>query len=105
MISSNIFLALNSVLYTPSLSEGCVEGVMRKQVFHLASKSGMEVQECELDPELLLKADEVFTSNTILGIQWVCAYRGKRYYHTIAGKLVDALNAEMASLSLGLQAN
>jgi branched-subunit amino acid aminotransferase/4-amino-4-deoxychorismate lyase len=93
--SGNLFIVSNSVLYTPSLVDGCLGGVMRAQVINLALGNGIKVYECSLNPQNLLAADELFFTNAIRGIQWVSAYRTKRYAHRMASTLVDLLVKSM----------
>lgn len=94
--SGNLFIVSNGVLYTPSLTDGCVGGVMRMQVINLALANGIKVYECSLNPQNLLAADELFFTNAIKGIQWVHAYRTKRYSHRMSQALVDLLVAQCA---------
>lgn len=68
---SNLFVIKNNIIYTPSLSESCLEGVMRNVVIDTAKKMGLEVVEKSISYEELISSDEVFTTNVIKGIQWV----------------------------------
>ncbi|MEM9024894.1 MAG: aminotransferase class IV [Bacteroidota bacterium] len=104
-VSSNLFIVLNRVLYTPSETQGCVCGVMRDQVIDLARKNRLEVQECPLNPQHLVRADEVFLTNAVSGIRWVQAFRSKRYYNDVGRLLQEALNKRVASLAMDLQEN
>ncbi|MES2629961.1 MAG: aminotransferase class IV [Bacteroidota bacterium] len=97
--TSNIFLVSNGVLYTPSLEEGCLAGVMRMQIINLALQSKLKVYECALTPQRLLGADEIFITNTAKGIQWVNRYRAKRFYHKVSDFLLDRLNQQVNSVS------
>jgi branched-chain amino acid aminotransferase len=90
--SSNLFVVSNGVLYTPSLSDGCMAGTMRMQVINLALENHIKVYECTIMPQNLLVADEVFFTNAIKGIQWVGGYRTKRYYNAMSKKFTDLLN-------------
>lgn len=90
--SSNLFVVSNGVLYTPGLEEGCLAGTMRMQIINLALKNGIKVYECNILPQNLLVADEIFLTNAISGISWVSGYRTKRYFNNVARKLVDLLN-------------
>lgn len=90
--SSNLFVVSNGVLYTPGLEEGCLAGTMRMQVINLAIKNGIKVYECNVLPQNLLVADEIFLTNAIKGIVWVSGYRTKRYFSTTAKKMIDLLN-------------
>lgn len=90
--SSNLFLVSNGVLYTPGLDSGATAGIMRTQVINLALSSGMKVYECNLTPQNLLVADEVFLTNVVQGLQWVGSYRTKRYFNAATSELVRSLN-------------
>ena len=90
--ASNLFLVSNGVLYTPGLDSGATAGIMRAQVINLALSSGMKVYECNLTPQNLLVADEVFLTNVVQGMQWVGSYRTKRYFNTATAELVRLLN-------------
>jgi branched-chain amino acid aminotransferase len=90
--SSNIFVWYQNHLYTPALSEGCVEGVMRQVVIQLALDNNIPVTEAQINPEILNQADEVFLTNATKGIQWVMGYGVKRYFNRISKALMDELN-------------
>lgn len=90
--NSNLFVVSNGVLYTPGLEEGCLAGTMRMQIINLALENNVKVYECNILPQNLLVADEIFLTNAIHGIQWVSGYRTKRYFNTTARKLMEMLN-------------
>ncbi|MBB5395549.1 aminotransferase class IV [Mucilaginibacter sp. AK015] len=90
--SANIFVWYQNHLYTPALSEGCVEGVMRQVVMKLARENNIPVTEAQINPEILNQADEVFLTNATKGIQWVMGYGVKRYFNRISKALMDELN-------------
>jgi branched-chain amino acid aminotransferase len=90
--SSNIFVWYQNHLYTPALSEGCVEGVMRRVVIQLALDNNIPITEAQINPEILNAADEVFLTNATKGIQWVMGYGVKRYFNRISKALMDELN-------------
>lgn len=89
---SNIVLVSNGALYTPPLSDGCVGGTMRMNLINLALENRVTVYESSLNPQNLLVADEIILTNAIQGVQWVGAFRGKRYYNRMARTLIDYLN-------------
>ncbi|MFZ4784823.1 MAG: aminotransferase class IV [Flavobacteriales bacterium] len=91
-ISSNIFIVSNGVLYTPTLQDGCVAGTMRMNIINLALDNKIKVYECTLNPQNLLAADEVFLTNAVKGIEWVVAYRTKRYFNDMAKRMTQILN-------------
>lgn len=92
-ISSNIFLVKGDILSTPPLKDGPVAGIMRKQILKIADSNGLKINyEDSLNETHLLNADEVFLTNSILGIRWVLAYKDRRYFSNIARQFVDKLN-------------
>ena len=90
--SANVFVYYQNHLYTPALSEGCVEGVMRQVVINLAKKINIPVTEAQINPEILYEADEVFITNASRGIQSVMGYGVRRYFNKISKVLMDELN-------------
>lgn len=96
-ISSNIFMVIHNRLVTPPLSEGCLPGVMRKNVLSIASSLGMEVLETPVGINALEQAEEVFTTNSIFGARWVKGFGQKRYFHKISERVIDALNSAVLS--------
>jgi len=90
--SANVFVYYQNHLYTPALSEGCVEGVMRQVVINLAKKINIPVTEAQINPEILYEADEVFITNASRGIQCVMGYGVRRYFNKISKVLMDELN-------------
>jgi branched-chain amino acid aminotransferase len=95
-LQGNLFMVLEGKLITPPLSEGCLNGVMRKQILSLASKmEGLEVVEEPISPFNLQKADELFITNVIKGIQSITKYRKKEFENTVANDLVKRLNAQI----------
>ena len=68
---------------------------MRAAVARLALANGYKVYECDLSPQELLRADELFLTNAIRGVQWVSSYRTKRYFSTTSQRLLTLLNASL----------
>lgn len=92
-LQGNIFMFKGTKLITPPVSEGCLNGVMRKQILSLARKmENLEVVEEVISPFDLQKADELFITNVIKGIQSVSKYRKKEFSIDLASKLRQNLN-------------
>jgi len=91
--SSNAFLLYGSELYTPPLTDGCVEGVMRAFLLkELLPKMGVSCREISFNTEILEKADEMFITNAVQGIQWVVGYKNRRFFNKRSKLLSVALN-------------
>jgi branched-chain amino acid aminotransferase len=96
-LQGNIFMLLGNKLITPPVSEGCLNGVMRKQILSLAKRiENLEVVEEVISPFDLQKADELFITNVIKGIQPITQYRKKVFTTAISVQLTEKLN-EMIS--------
>ena len=95
-LNGNLFMLMGNKLITPPISEGCLNGVMRKQVLALAQKiESLEVVEEPISPFDLQKADELFVTNVIKGIQPVTKYRKKEYETKVSKDLLLRLNAQI----------
>jgi 4-amino-4-deoxychorismate lyase len=76
---SNLFWVAGGRLYTPDLSRCGVAGVMRAQVVGLASELGIELNCAKIDPQGLARVDEIFLTNSLIGIWPVCRYAGRDF--------------------------
>jgi branched-chain amino acid aminotransferase len=92
-LQGNLFMLAGNQLVTPPLTDGCLNGIMRKQLLKLAKEiDGIEVSETTISPFDLQKADELFITNVIKGIQPVTKYRKKEYVTDFASVLLAKLN-------------
>ena len=92
--NGNLFMLMGNKLITPPISEGCLNGIMRKQIISLAKQiDSVEVIEAAISPFDLQKADELFITNVIIGIQPITKYRKKDFEVRIANQLLEKLNA------------
>jgi branched-chain amino acid aminotransferase len=57
---SNVFLVAKSVIRTPPLSAGILEGITRELLIEVAREKGFPVEERGFKPEELFRADEAF---------------------------------------------
>ena len=60
---SNIFIVVGDKIYTPKLSCGLLNGIVRQYIV-----SNYDVIESEIDLEFLNNADEIFLTNSLFGI-------------------------------------
>jgi branched-chain amino acid aminotransferase len=91
-LNGNLFMLKDGNLITPPVSEGCLNGIMRKQILTLAKTMDVVVLEEPISPFDLQKADELFITNVIVGIQPISKYRKKDFGCSFASKLMDQLN-------------
>ncbi|MEJ2112505.1 MAG: aminotransferase class IV [Flavobacteriaceae bacterium] len=95
-LNGNIFIVKNNRIKTPPLIDGCLKGVMRKQVVEiLQSIPEYSFEEASISPFELQKADELFLTNVIVGIQPISKYRKKEFTNDISKMLIQRLNVKI----------
>ena len=95
-LQGNLFMRMGNTLITPPISEGCLNGIMRKQILSLAKKeTNLEVVEQVISPFDLQKADELFVTNVIRGIQPITKYRKKEFEQDTAKVLNTILKQHL----------
>lgn len=97
-LHGNIFMLIGNILVTPPVSDGCLNGIMRKKILEIArTMDSLEVSEKSISPFDLQKADELFITNVIQGIQPITKYRKKEFSAGLAEKLFERLNAVLVN--------
>ncbi len=94
-INGNLFVVNGNQIKTAPLSDGCLDGIIRKKLMEIISASeDLELLEASVSPFELQKADELFLTNSIKGIQPISRYRKKEFGCEVAKSLVGKLNAK-----------
>jgi para-aminobenzoate synthetase/4-amino-4-deoxychorismate lyase len=65
---SNLYLSFEGILYTPPLAAGLLNGVMRR---HLLRTQAVPIVERTLRPDDLGRAEAIYVSNAVRGLQRV----------------------------------
>lgn len=98
-LNGNLFLVKDNVIKTPPLTDGCLKGITRGKILEIAKKlSEYKIEEASISPFELQKADEMFITNVMVGIQPVSKYRKKEYRIEVSKTLLGRLNT-LARLS------
>ena len=93
--ASNVFVLKGDVLRTAPLEDGALRGVFRKNLWNWGKEIGLQVKEESINPFDLQKADEIWLTNTITGVQWVEKYRKNTYKGDKAKELVELLERKL----------
>lgn len=93
--ASNVFVLKGDVLRTAPLEDGALRGVFRKNLLNWGKEIGLQVKEESINPFDLQKADEIWLTNTITGVQWVEKYRKNTYKGDKARELVELLERKL----------
>lgn len=80
-VMSNVFIVEKGTVRTPLIKHAGVKGIMRNIVLKLCEAHGIMVVEDEISFEQVLAADEVFLTNSIIGI-WPVKQITKQTYMT-----------------------
>lgn len=92
-LNGNIFLVSENIIKTPPLTDGCLNGITRKQLISiLKTLPDLTFEETSISPFELQKADEIFITNVIQGIVPITKYRKKEYGNAVAKTLLPKLN-------------
>ncbi len=87
---ANLFIVnKKGSILTPKLSEGCINGIMRR---HILEHSGRDILEAEITQQDIMNASEVFLTNTIKGIMWVENIGSKKLTNTVSKAIFMQLN-------------
>lgn len=94
---ANVFIVKDGSIKTPALSEGPVNGVMRRHLLHLLRKENIPVEEGTITVDELLEASELFLTNAIHGIKWVKQLGNSNYSNTTAIRLYKMMQSDLKS--------
>jgi len=96
-LNANVFLIRGNCIITPPLKDGCIKGVMRKQIIEIIKKTPeYTIEEKSISPFELIQADELFLTNVISGIVTITQYRRKKFSNQIAKELLKSLNLRIS---------
>ena len=90
--NSNIFLCYGDVIYTPPISDGCVDGSMRRLIITLL-KDKFTLSTKTITYNDVVECEELFLSNAISGVRWVGSFGDKEFVKKdISSYLINSLN-------------
>lgn len=92
-LNGNIFLVKGKMVKTPPLSEGCLKGILRGKIIEIIKAiPEFTLLEESISSFELQKADEMFITNVIVGLQPVSQYRKRAFETKILKELLPKLN-------------
>jgi len=94
-LQGNLFLVKGTTIITPPTSDGCLRGIIRKQLIEIVKTlKEYTIEEKSISSFDLQKADELFVTNVMIGIQPISNYRKKSYGTEVAKILLQKLNVK-----------
>ena len=95
-LQGNLFLVKGTTIMTPPTSDGCLRGIIRKQLIEICKTlKEYTLEEKSISSFDLQKADELFITNVMIGIQPISNYRKKAYKNEVARMLLQKLNVKV----------
>ena len=95
-LQGNLFLVKGTTIITPPTSDGCLRGIIRKQLIEICKTlKEYTLEEKSISSFDLQKADELFITNVMIGIQPISNYRKKAYKNEVARMLLQKLNVKV----------
>lgn len=101
-VMSNLFWTHSGVVYTPDLTDGGIAGIQRRVILDGLDARGMPVRLVRCGAEVLQDAEEIFFSNSLIGI-WPVRHYAQRLLPGHAGPVASALLAWHREMGLGPQ--
>lgn len=93
----NIFAVKNGVLLTPGLDQCGIEGTRRQVIIGLAKAHKISVEVCNLNVLELLECDEIFITNSVIGIKPIRKINEKSYSrHTTTNQLIKLFESHIS---------
>lgn len=94
-LNGNLFVVKGKTVKTPPLTDGALNGITRKKLLEvLKDLPEYTLEEASVSPFELQKADELFITNVVVGIQPITKYRKKNFDNTVARDLLSKLNVK-----------
>jgi len=99
-LDANIFLVNGNTVRTPRIEDGCYNGIIRQQLIRLVKDlPDYDLEEVEVSPFELQQCDEVFLTNTRIGVQPITNYRKKKFGTDFTAQLIEALNKSIERIN------
>jgi branched-chain amino acid aminotransferase len=92
---ANIFMIKDNTVFTPPLTEGCVEGTIRRFLLEKKEIDSLRIEEKILLKEDLLTADELFFTNSIQPVRWVKRFAEKEYGNEKVKEIFEFINSNI----------
>lgn len=90
--NGNVFFVKNGTYNTPALSRGCISGITRKMILEILKKTNQYITEKPIKLEDVIAADEMWITNSIMGVRAVTHFQNKKYRADFAQKMIEKLN-------------
>jgi branched-chain amino acid aminotransferase len=92
--SSNMFMVQKGVLFTPTLSQGCVAGTKRRELLEKLPGLGFHIEETIITRDMVFEMEEIFLTNAIRGIRPVICIDNTYFSRDLTNILIGQLTVD-----------
>jgi len=76
---TNLFVIKNRQIFTPKITVSGINGIVRQIIIEMAKAHHIQIKETELNTHFVLSADELFVTNSVIGLWPVKSLQEKMY--------------------------
>jgi len=91
---SNFFIVKDEILYTPDNECGILPGIIREWVIEKSKDMGIKCVKGNYVTKMLTESDEVFVTNSVIGIIPVCCIENYFNKDVLPGKITNLFSTE-----------
>lgn len=95
---ANVFIVKDNIILTPPVYDGCLNGITRKIVVRIARTLKLPCRIISVSRKGLFAADEIFVTNSIIGLMPVVSLQGQSVSNGDAGPVTVKLNSAYQSI-------
>ncbi len=90
---TNLFVIKDGQIFTPKITVSGINGIVRQIIIEMAKAHHIPVKETELNADFVLSADELFVTNSVIGLWPVKSLQKKMY---AVGPLTQKIQSYLA---------
>lgn len=98
--TSSLFVIRGRSLFTPSLADGILPGVVRSIVLHVASRTGIVVHEGKVRLEKLERADEAFLTSSLRAVRPLVVFERQPVGRGVPGAMTLRISEQVQSIRM-----
>lgn len=91
----NLFFVKDNILYTPDINAGLLPGILRSFIIDTAKKKNITLNEGTFTVDELVSADEIFVTNSVIGIMHVTSIENKMINNANQGIMCKMFKGEI----------
>lgn len=80
--TTNIFIVINGEILTPNIASGLLPGILREWIIN-----NFRVKEVEIEKDSILLAEEIFLTNSLVGVIKVSELEDRRYSSKVSDEI------------------